>query len=224
MKSRRFAIVAVTALSAVGAGVALAATQDDGKKVEDAVLSDAADRLDVDAGELRSALSSAQQAQVDKAVEDGRLTKDQAKEIKEHMQESGHVLGFPGGPGGPHHGGPDGPHEGPGGPAVFDAIAEELGISEEKLHEQLERGRSMRQVARANGKTVADVKSAARAAIEQQLADDVDADRLTEKQAEEIRADLPEILRHLVRGPRFHGGPPPMGPPPMGAPPREFRR
>jgi ribosomal protein S13 len=224
MRSRRMAILGVAALGAVGGGAALAATQDDrGKQAEDAVLGDAADRLDVDTSDLRSALSDAESAQIDKAVENGDLTEEQAKEIKEHMQESGRVLGFPGGPGGPP--GPGGPGmHGPIGPGVFDAIADELGISHHKLQSQLMSGKSMRKIANANGKTLADVKSVATAAIEKQLDEDVKAGRLTEKQADEIRGDLPQILQHLVRGPRFrgdHGPGGPGGPPPgaFGGPP-----
>jgi hypothetical protein len=212
MKSRRFAIVAVTALAAVGAGAAIAATSGDkGKEVEDAILSDAAERLDVEAGALRSALSEAQLAQIDRAVEDGRLTEEQASRVKEHMQRSGRVLGFPGGPRG-HHG-PGGPG-GPGGPAVFEAIADQLGVPVERLHARLMAGMTLAQVARANGKSIADVKAAAKAAIERQLATDVEDGRLTQEQADEIRADLPEILSRLVKGPRFPGGP--GGPPPGG--------
>ena len=226
---RRFAIVAVTAVAAAGGGAAIAATEDDrGKKAEEAVLSDAADRLDVEPGELRSALSEAQQAQIDKAVDDGVLTEEDAEHIKERLEDSGLVLGFPGGPppGGPH--GLHGP--GPGGPAVFDAIAEELGISVERLHDQLVRGKSMAQVARANGKSLTDVKDAARAAIEKQIDEDVAADRITEEQADELREHLPQMLQHLVRGPCFDRArthalplppPPGVGPPPMM---REFRR
>ena len=224
MKSRHLAILGATAVAAIGTGVAVAAIGDDGKETENAILDDAAERLDVETDDLRNALSEAQQAQIDKAVEEGKLTEEQAERIKEHMQESGRVLGFPGGPGGPH-----GHHGPPGGPAVFEAIAKELGISEEKLHEQLMSGKRMRQIARANGKTLADVKSAAKAAIEKQLDEDVKEGRLTEEQADQIREDIPEMLRHLVRGPRFHGfrgGPPgmhgdgpPMGGPPMGGPP-----
>lgn len=227
MKSRRFAIVAVTALAAVGAGAAFAATQDDkGKEAENAVLSDAAERLDVSSDELRTALSEAQQAQLDKAVEDGDLTQAQADKIKQHMEESGRVLGFPGGPGGP--GGPRG-HHGPGrpggGPPFFDAIAKELGISEQKLHNQLHRGRSLAQIAKANGKTVDELKAVAKAAIEKQLAQDVEAGRITQAQADEMKEHIPEMLERLGKRPRLRdGGPPhggpggfggPGGPPPM---------
>jgi hypothetical protein len=241
---RRFAIVAVTALAAAGGGAAIAATEDDrGKNTEDAILDDAANRLDVEPGELRSALSDAELAQIDNAVEDGVISEEDAERIKEHLQDSGRVLGFPGGPppGGPHglHG-PGGPM---GGPEVFDAIADELGIPVERLHRQLMRGKRLAQIARANGKSLADVKDAAKKAIEDEISEAVDAGRLSEEDADRLRDDLPGLLHRLVRGPQFfRGGPgfappdgdgpggPGFGPPPMmerggfALPPREFSR
>jgi hypothetical protein len=218
-QSRRFIIISAAALAAVGGGAAIAATQqDEAKEREDAVLSDAAEQLDVETDELRSALLDARKAQVDQAVEDGKLTQEQADQIKEHMDESGLVLGGPGG----HRGGPGGPggHHGP--PPFFDAVAEELGISTEELHEQLHSGKSLRQIARAHDKTMADLRAVAKTAIEKQIADDLEAGRITEEQADAMRDRIPEILRNLGKRPRFRaGGPPPMGGPggPVGPPP-----
>jgi polyhydroxyalkanoate synthesis regulator phasin len=222
MKSRRWAIVGVTALAAAGGGAAIAATgADKAKETEDAILSDAANQLGVDSSDLRGALSDAEIAQIDKAVEDGDLTEAEADAIKEHMRESGLVLGLPGGPGGPRgmHGPPDMLF---GGPPVFAATADELGIPEERLHRQLLSGKSMREIAEANGKTLADVKAAAKDAIEEHIADEVDEGDLTEQQADRLREDLPNMQR-LTHGPRFrrseHGlplpPPPGFGPPPM---------
>ena len=226
MSSRRWAIVAVTALAAGGGAAIAAATDDRAKEAEDAILSDAAERLDVDPDELRSALSEAQLAQIDKAVAEGDLSEDVAEAIKERMQASGLVLGFPGPPGArvEHmlHG-PFGP--GPGGPPVFEAVAEELGISVERLHRQLMSGKSMREIAEANGTTLADVKSAAKQALEDEISDGLEDGRLSEEQADRLREDMPEMLERFMRGPRFRGRagalplPPPLG---LGPPPREF--
>jgi ribosomal protein S20 len=206
---RRFVIVAATALAAAGGGAAIAATdeEDKGKKTEDAILSDAAERLDVEPTELRSALTEAELAQIDKAVEDGVITEDDADHIKKRLQESGRVLGFPGGPppGGPH--GLHGPG-GPGGPAVFDAIADELGISVERLHTQLMRGKRLAQIARANGKSLIDVKAAARDALEEEIDQGVEDGRLSDEEAERLRDDIPDMLDRLVRGPGVFPAPP----------------
>jgi hypothetical protein len=227
MSSRRWAIVAVTAVGAAGGGAAIAATTDDrAKEAEDAILTDAAERLDVEADELRSALSEAQLAQLDKAVEEGELSEEVAEAIKQRMQASGVVLGFPGGPGGEvvhrlH--GPFGP--GPGGPPVFEAIAEELGIPVERLHRQLLSGKSMRQIAEANGTTLAEVKSVAKQALEDEISEGLEDGRLTEEQADRLREDLPAMLERFMRGPRFHrrGHELPVPPSPgFGPPPREF--
>ena len=147
MKSRRFTIIAVTALAALGGGAAVAATQnDEAKEREDAILGDAAERLDVGTDELRSALSEARLAEIDRAVEEGKLTQEQADRIKEHVEESGLVLGGPG------------PH-GPGGPPPFlDDVAEELGISVEKLRQELHSGKTLREVAKEHGKSMADLR------------------------------------------------------------------
>ena len=232
MSSRRLAIYAASALVATGAGVAIAATNDRGKEAEDAILNDAAERLDVEADELRNALSEARLAQIDKAVEDGMLTEEQAEMIKKHLEESGTVLGIPGGPPGPPpFGGEfDRPFErGPGGPPIFESIAEELGIPVERLHRQLLSGKSLRKIAEANGKSLADVKAAAIEAGEKDLDKKVEEGVLTQEQADEIREDLPEIIDHLARGPRIRGdhgffrgrgGPP--GGPGFGPPPGEF--
>ena len=98
------------------------------------------------------------------------------------------------------------------------------------------RGKRLAQIARANGKSIADVKSAAKDAIEEEIDEGVEAGRLSEEDADRLREDLPNMLDRLVRGPHlFLGGPmgPPPGrgfaPPPMrdgdfALPPRELRR
>jgi hypothetical protein len=96
-------IAAAGALAVGGAGVAVATSRsDDAKKREDAVLSDAAKRLDVQPSELRDALAKAEDAQLDADVKAGRLTQEQADAIKQRRHAIGSVLGGPG-PGFEHH-------------------------------------------------------------------------------------------------------------------------
>ena len=170
MKLTRIAIIAAsTAALAVGAGAAVGATSgDDAEQREQAVLDDAARRLDTTPEKLREALGAALDAQLDAAVRDGSLTRAQADEIKRRRQESGSVLGFHGG-----HDGRGGPgHHGPGGPrgaGRFEDLAEALGISERRLEARLRAGRTVAQIARAEGKTLAEVKEAVRAATRARL-------------------------------------------------------
>src|SRR4051795_5868165 len=94
MKTRRTAAAAVTvAVVAAGGGAAVAATKDD---PESAVLNDAAKRLNVTPKALKDALAAAEDAQLDQAVKDGRLTQEQADRLKQERARSGSVLGRPG--------------------------------------------------------------------------------------------------------------------------------
>ena len=198
MSTRRIAAVALsTALVAGGAGVAIAAvTKDDAKQAEQAVLDDAAKRLDVTPQKLRDALSAAQDAQLDQAVKDGDLTQKQADAIKAARKQWGTVLG-PGLRGGPGmHGRPrlrGGPW--PGGLGVhafgvrghlFDDVAKALGTTQDKLMRQLRDGRSLAEIAKANGKSMAAVRAAVRAAMKTRLDEAVEDEDLTRKQADEI--------------------------------------
>jgi hypothetical protein len=210
-------IVAITAAGAVvagGAGVAIGATT--GKKAEQEVLADAAKRLDTTPEKLRAALAAAQDAQLDKAVKAGELTKEQADRIKADRKARGSVLGGPG-MGGRHHGGPGMRGRGPRGGGIMADIAKALGISEQKLHEQLHAGKSIADIAKAQGKDLDAVKSAVRSAAKAKLDKAVKDGDLTQKQADDMLAHLDE---HLARFDQAGGGfPGPGGPGHPGPPP-----
>ena len=230
MGGRRIAAIALSgALVAGGTGAAIAAvTRDDDRKVEQAVLDDAAKRLDVTPDKLRDALVAAQDAQLDEAVKAGKLTREQADEIKAMRKKSGSVFGGPlGGPrfrGGPHlfggrelHGGPG--LRGPRGGMISD-LAKALGLSTEKLFEQLRSGKSIADVAKAQGKPLDDVRASVKAATKARLDKAVSNEDLTQKQADRMLERLDAMLKNLdsKRGllPRRHrhlrGPLPPMPP------------
>jgi hypothetical protein len=208
MRLRRTALItsAVLALGAGGAAAVAATTGDDGKKAEDAVLADAAKRLNVTPEELRSALGAAEDAQLDQAVKDGKLTQEQADAIKQRRAQSGRVLGHgPGGPGEPGfgHGPGFGGHGGPGfRGGIFgvglDAAAKELGVTRANVLQQLRDGKSLADVAKAKGKSTSDLKAAIRAAVVKQLDADVAAKRITDAQRDHVVAELDEHLDELV--------------------------
>ena len=180
--------VTVAALAAGAAG-AVAATSGD-KAAEQTVLADAAKRLGVSAADLRGALSSAEDAQLDAAVKAGQLTRAQADEIKQHRQADGTVLGL--GRGG------HGPGGGPGGRRFLLAdAAKALGIGESALMTELRGGTDLAAIAKAHGKTLADVESAVKAAAKQRLDADLAAKRITQAQHDEELAELTDELGHL---------------------------
>src|SRR4051795_2669938 len=161
MRIKRYVLVSAAVLAAgAGGGAALAATSgdDDHKKAEQAVIDDAAKRLNVTPEALRSALGAAEDAQLDQAVKDGKLTQAQADAIKKRRQQEGDVLGGPG-IGGGHPGFGRG---GPGGPGIgfklgrggaLDAAATALGVSRADLLAKLRAGKSIADVAKDQGKS-----------------------------------------------------------------------
>jgi uncharacterized protein (DUF433 family) len=232
MSARRIAALALTgALLAGGTGAAIAAvSKDDQGKAEQAVLDDAAKRLNVTPEQLRDALSRAQDAQLDQAVKDGKLTQQQADAIKAKRKASGHVLGGPGF-GGPGFRGPGFGH-GFGGPgfghgafgkalglrgAVMPDLAKALGITDEQLRTQLRDGKSIADIAKAQGKSLDDVRASLKADAKTALDKAVKDGVLTQKQADDLIDHVDEALTHLgdarprlfrFRGPRG-GGPVP---------------
>src|SRR4051812_37660546 len=187
MKLKRYMIVSAAVVAAgAGAGGAIAASGgDDAKKTEQSVLNDAAKRLNVTPEALRSALGAAEDAQLDQAVKDGRITRTQADAIKAARAKDGRVLGGPGGRGPGGHGGWAGPGRGGpgfGGRVSLDAAATALGLKAADLRTKLEAGKSIADVAKDQGKDIADVKSAIKAAVTKQLDAAVTAGRLTAAQ------------------------------------------
>lgn len=231
MRTRRIAALALSgALIAGGTGVAIAAVaKDDDKQAEQAVLDDAAERLDVTPQKLRDALAAAQDAQLDRAAKDGDLTQKQADAIKAARKQAGTVLspGLRGGAGGfGVHGRPmlhGGLHPFGVRGDIFEDFAKALGTTPDKLKEQLRDGTSLADAAKANGKSMADVRAAVKAAMKTRLDKAIRDGDLTQKQADEILDKVAAIgsakgLRLRGRGEHHRFGPkPPPGAPRPGA-------
>ena len=229
-RKRIAAIGAAVALAVAGGGAAYAAAGG-GNDHRDALLRDAAQRLNVTPGELRSALEGAFGDQLDQAVRAGQLTQKQADAIKARVRQHGVPLGGPlDGPGGPGRG-PGGPDfafgfGGPGHGSVqlgLDEAAGYLGLARAELARRLMNGRSLAQVARAEGKSVDGLQQALVDAAKARL-DRAVADRdLTASQRDDILRELQEHVDDLVNGTppgrvahRTWRGGPGMPPPPPG--------
>jgi hypothetical protein len=238
MGGRRIATVALSgALLVGGAGAAIAAvTKDEGSRAEQAVLDSAAKKLDVTPDKLRDALAAAQDEQLDAQVKAGNLTQKQADAIKAARKRSGHVLGIgPGlrGPGGGprlHLRGFGGPGPGgPGGPGhhvrarVLDGLAAALGMTDAKLREQLRAGKTIAGIAKANGRSLDDVRAKLKAQTKAKLDKAVSDKDLTQAQADRILEGFDARFDALASGRPmrlhrgFRGGPPPAGAPKPGA-------
>ena len=206
---RRAAALAAAGLAlAAGGGAAVAANGGDDR---DAFLGDVAKRLGVQQSALEDALQEASKARVDAAVEEGRLTEEQAERIKEHIEDGdGPILGGPGlglGFGEPGH------HVRMDLRAVHQAAAKYLGMTEAQLRTAQGNGRSLETLAERRDKDVAGLRAAMRAAAEEALARSVTDGDMTDADRDRIVADLDEHLDRLIEATplRFHGGPPRLG-------------
>lgn len=205
MRLGRIAIGGLTAVAlAAGSAGAIAATNGDARNEEQAVLDDAAKRLDVTPERLRSALSGAQDAQIDERVRAGELTQEQADAIKQRRVRNGRVL-VPG-HGRGHHG-----TGGRGGrPQRFEDLATALGLSKSDLRTRLRDGETVTEIARAEGRGLASVKREVRASRVKRLDAAVKAGRLTDAQRDAMLAHLDEHIDRLGEWPdgRFGRKPP----------------
>jgi hypothetical protein len=215
--------IAAAAAAVAGGGAAVAATglgtpQEESK----AVVADAAKQLGVDSAKLSAALKQALANRVDAAVAAGRLTKAQGDELKARIKAEDYpVLGF-GGRGhhdGRGHGG--GPGFGHGhGFGHLGAAATYLGVTAAELRTQLDAGKTLADVAKAQGKTVDGLVTALLADEKKELDAAVAAGRLTQAQGTEILAGAKQRFTDMANGVRPAGGRHGFGgPPPPAAPP-----
>ena len=206
----RMIVGAVAGLAVAGGGAAFAATQLGSPQQESqAVVNDAAKQLGVEPSALSAALKKALENRVDEAVAAGRLTKAQGDELKQRI-EAGDVPLF-GGPGfGFHERG-----------ALFgglDTAASYLGLTEVQLRSQFQRGKSLADVAKAQGKSVDGLVQAIVDAAKKKVEAAVSAGRLTQTQADSILSGLKSHVSDFVNRtpPRFglrngfHDGRPPV--------------
>jgi hypothetical protein len=204
---RKVVAIGAAALAVTGGGAAVAATSlVDPEQESEAVIDDAASQLGVQPSELTDALEQALLKRVDAALAAGRITQAQANELRQRIQSGdypliGPVLGHRGGPG---HGF-----------GHVEAAATYLGLTEAELRSQLEGGKTMADVAKAQGKTVDGLVAALVADEKKELDAAVAAGRLTQAQANAMLADAKSRFTDMVNGtfpdhgPRgFRGTPP----------------
>jgi hypothetical protein len=135
----------------------------------------------------------------DQLVQEGTLTQAQADKVQAALEDARPAFG-PGGPGGPGGRGPG-----------LDAAADALGVDASELRTQLQSGKSLADVAKDKGVDVQAVIDAIVAEMQSHLADAVADGKLTQAQADEMKADATERATAIVNGERPDGPPPGMG-------------
>ena len=191
---RKMAAGAAALLAVAGGGAAIAATELSPKQESQTILNDAASELGVSPSELSAALKSALEKRVDAAVAAGLISKTQGDEMKQRVESGDFPLfGFgPGpGPGGFEH------HE------MFrglDTAAAYLGISDDELQTQLEDGKSLADVAKANGKSVDGLVDVLVADAKKHLDEAVADGHITKAQETQMLSHVQDGITAMVNG------------------------
>ncbi|MEN3282189.1 MAG: hypothetical protein V7607_3329 [Solirubrobacteraceae bacterium] len=216
-RKRAIAIGAAVLAVAGGSGVAIAATN--GASSPNDFLDSVAKHLGISRQKLDDATKAAAIDQVDARLAAGKITKDQADQLKKRIQ-SGDVPPLGGIGGGPGLGfGTGGPGGGPGGPGALlkagvgdslAAAAKYLGLSEADLRSQLDAGKSLADVAKAQSKDLDGLEQAILTAAKSDLDKAVTDKQLTQSQADDVYNRLKDNIADMVNGQlrmHFRGGP-----------------
>jgi len=220
------AVGVATIVVGLGAAGAVAASRVLSPSEESkAVIDDAASQLGVEPSELSDALKQALKNRVDEALDDGRLTQEQADELRERIDADDYPLLF--GRGG---------HAGPGGFGrhghfeILATAASFLGMTEAELREEPQ-DKTLAEIAKEQGKTAAGLVQQLVATETKRIDEAVADGKLSEEQAALLKADLAKRMEAFVDGelrrprdgrdhPRFWpGSGSPRAPPPFGGPP-----
>jgi hypothetical protein len=203
-RKSKYAVGAAALLIAAGGGAAaVAATQGNSPSDESkAVIEDAAGQLGISPDKLTNALKKALMDRVDAAVAAGRITKAEGDALKARIQADNFPI-----IGGPHNGFGF-RHFGFFG--ALDATASYLGLTEAQLHNELESGKSLAQIAKDHGKSVDGLINALVDAAKKKLDAAVAVGRLTKDQETEMLNGLKDRITNLVNstglgGPHFRG-------------------
>lgn len=201
-RKSKYAVGAAALLIAAGGGAAaVAATQGSSPGDESkAIINDAAGQLGISPDKLTNALKKALMDRVDAAVAAGRITKAEGDELKARIQADNFPI-----IGGPHGGFRPFPFFG-----SLDAATDYLGLTEAQLHNELQSGKTLAQVAKDHGKSVDGLIDAMVASAKQKLDDAVADGRLTKAQETEMLNGLKDRITNLVNsrglgGPHFRG-------------------
>ena len=212
LPKHRFLVALLAVLLLAGGGAAYAATQT-GTNPQQALLNDVAKRLNVSPAQLRSAVQGALLDRIEAAVKAGQLTQAQANRLKQRIVKGGLPLGIIAGGGMRRHGfgprGGFGPGPGFAGPAVgpFAGAAKYLGISEKQLLSDLRGGKTLAQVAQAQGKSVSGLEQAIVSAETTRLDALVSKGYLTKAQEQRRLSLITRAIDRLVEHARIMAGP-----------------
>jgi len=190
MKKLLLPIAAVAALTITLFAVASAGAQEgeDGSPVQSFV-SRLAGKLGISEDQLTTAVKDVELEMGDEALAEGRITEEQAAEMRDRIENG--ELRFPGG-----HG-PRGHRCDVAGRFVY-LTAEVLGTEESAVIDGLQDGKSLVTIAGENGMDADAFKAALTAEVEEHLAEKVAGATLTQEQADRMLAKFNENVDRVI--------------------------
>ena len=194
-------MIAVAALALVGllAGVAVAQAASPADKggapaFFQTFLEKFAANLGVDKDKVSEALKQTQEQMIDEAVQEGKMTSDEAAKLKERIQNNACPFLGPMGPFGGHRGGGFG---GPNGTL----LAQVLGMSEDELKAQLKDGKKIQDLVQEKGLTMEQVWEKMKKLRIQQIQQAVTEGKLDQEKA----SAMIERIQNAPQGPLGKG-------------------
>ncbi|MEX2160236.1 MAG: hypothetical protein WEB04_12620 [Dehalococcoidia bacterium] len=172
----------------------------DREGLRDEYLAQLAENLGVSQADLEAALTQTALDMVDKAVADGKLTEEEATQIREKIN-SGEAPLFPGFGHGFHRGF----HDGFGAGAKLEEIAAFLGIDVSDVMTGLKDEQSLAQIAEANGKSADELAAFLLESMQARLAEAVANGDITQERADEIIANGQDRIDELINRTGFPG-------------------
>jgi polyhydroxyalkanoate synthesis regulator phasin len=194
------AVVAVLALGALALGGVVTSAQE-GDSPIGTFFSKLADKLGVSEEEMNTAVQEVQSDMIDEAVAEGTLTEDQAAQLRDRLEEGDFV--FPFGGRGVGHGWGGGGIRG----VTPEAAAQVLGMTEDELLTELKDGKTLAEVAEAQGMSVDAFETALLDQVQAQLDELVTDGTLTQAQADEQFQRVEENIDDIVNAEGCLGGP-----------------
>jgi len=187
-------VMVVVALGVAAIGVGAGFAQQDNTTV-DSFLAKVAAKLGIDEGELKTAVDEAYGETIDEQLAAGDLTQGQADRLKERGFEVAPMFG------------PRGGRFPMAGVRLMESAAEVLGLSTDDLMAQLRDGKSLTEVAEAQGisaeKLTTDLLAKAKAQLDTLVSDG----KLTQEQADKIYSQTESNIDKIISGefPGFFG-------------------
>ncbi len=189
--------VLVLVLGLLGAGTVLAQQGgDDGGPVR-TFIAKVATKLGVSEEQLQGAITEARQEMLDEAVAEGRLTPEQAERLRERVDKGDFFPPL-------REDRPD--HARRHGPCqrvqilIVDSTADVLGVEKGRLLSEIKAGKSLAEIAEAQGFSAERFQAALLAQVRQTLDGLVAEGKLTERQASKIFQGIDENIDKIVNG------------------------